>query len=134
MAFFNRETGELSFSDGFRLSSGLAMDEVAERLQGRQQGIVRLQSHAVPGGRLTPICLVEGGAVQSISLCVSGMSGKEPLTAARQRAFLFAKTGLADPCPDAMETVCVRCPFGELLFLTDPHTGQREIRIQFAAR
>ncbi len=134
MAFFNRETGELSFSDGFTLSFGLAMDEVAQRLHGRTQGAVRLQSHAVPGGRLVPVCMVDGGAVQSVSLCVGSLNSKEPATPARQRAFLFSRMGLSDPCADTRETVRVLCPFGELLFLTDPYTGRSEVRLHFIAR
>ena len=134
MAFLNRETGEITFSDGLRLSAGLPMDELAERLNGAQQGIVRLQSHAVPGGRLIPICTVEGGSVQSVSLCVSSIGGKEPKGALRQRACLFAKMGLNDPCPGTMETVRVLCPFGELLFYADPQTGANEARLNYTAR
>ena len=134
MAFFNRETGELAFSDGLRLSAGLPMDELAERLGNAQEGIVRLQSHAVSGGRLIPICTVEGGAVQSITLCPGSIGGKEPQGAARQRAFLFARMGLNDPCADTMETVRVLCPFGELLFVTDPITGRSEMRLSYIAR
>lgn len=134
MAFLNRETGELTFSDGLRLGPGLPMDELAERLDGAQQGIVRLQSHPVTGGRLIPICMVEGGAVQSISLCPGTLNGKEPRDASRLRAFLFARMGLLDPCPDSMESVQVLCPFGELCFFTDPLTGRSEVRLSYTAR
>jgi len=134
MAFLNRETGELTFADGMRLSAGLPMDELAERLDGAQQGTIRLQSHAVTGGRLIPICTVEGGAVQSISLCVGSIGGKEMRNAQKQRAFLFARMGLSDPCPETMETVRVLCPFGELLLVTDPHTGRSEARLCYTAR
>ena len=44
MALLNKETGELTFTDGLRLRAGLAMDEVAERLRGRQSAIIRLDS------------------------------------------------------------------------------------------
>ena len=134
MAFLNRETGELTFTDGMRLSAGLPMDELAERLNGAQQGIVRLQSHPVTGGRLIPICTVEGGSVQSISLCVGSIGGKEAKGAQKQRAFLFARMGLNDPCYGTMETVQVLTPFGELLFYTDPHTGRSEVRLNYTAR
>ena len=134
MAFLNRETGELTFSDGLRLGPGLPMDELAERLDGAQQGIVRLQSHPVTGGRLIPICMVEGGAVQSISLCPGTLNGKEPRDAARLRAFLFARMGLEDPCPDTQDCVRILCPFGEMLFVTDPLTLRPEVRLTFTAR
>ena len=134
MAFLNRETGELTFSDGLRLSAGLPMDELAQRLNGAQQGTVRLQSHAVPGGRLIPICTVEGGAVQSITLCPGPGSGKESRDAQKQRAFLFSRMGLNDPCFGTMETVRVLCPVGELLFMTDPLTGRSEVRLSYTAR
>ena len=134
MAFLNRETGELTFADGTRLSSGLPMDELAQRLNGAISGIVRLQSRSVQGGRLIPVCPVEGGAVQSISLCVSSIGGKEPKSSAKQRAFLFARMGLEDPCPETQECVRVLCPFGEMLFVTDPHTLRPEVRLSFTAR
>lgn len=134
MALLNRDTGELTFSDGMRLGAGLPMDELAERLNGAQQGTVRLQSHPVTGGRLIPICTVEGGAVQSISLCPGTLNGRESRDAARYRAFLFARMGLTDPCPDTMETVQVLCPFGEICFLTDPLTGRSEVRLSYTAR
>lgn len=133
MAFLNRETGELFFSDGMRLSGGLPMDELAERLQGAQSGVIRLQSHSVPGGRLIPICTVEGGCVQSITLCVSSVAGKEARTLARQRAFLFLRMGISDPCADTLRTVRVLCPFGEMIFTTDPHTARSEVRLNYTA-
>ena len=42
MAFLNMETGELTFTDGFRLGAGLAMGELAEALGGAMDGVVRL--------------------------------------------------------------------------------------------
>ncbi|MBR3872631.1 MAG: hypothetical protein IKJ26_00520 [Clostridia bacterium] len=135
MAFLNRDTGELTFSDGTRLSAGLPLeDELTQRLGGAQSGVIRLQSRSVQGGRLVPICTVEGGAVQSITLCVSSIGGKEPRTSARQRAFLFARMGLEDPCPDTQDCVRILCPFGEMLFVTDPHTLRPEVRLTFTAR
>ena len=134
MAFLNRETGELTFSDGLRLGPGLPMDELAERLDGAQQGIVRLQSHPVTGGRLIPICMVEGGAVQSITLSISSVGNRPMRKAERQREFLFARLNLQDPFPDTFEPVHITCPFGDLHLSTDPYTGRTEARIIYTAR
>ena len=43
MAFLNKETGELTFADGLRLSPGLALGELSERLGGRTDAVVRLE-------------------------------------------------------------------------------------------
>lgn len=134
MAFLNRETGELTFADGLVLSAGLAVGELAGQLDGRMQAVVRMQSHAVSGGRLIPICTVEGGSLQSIVLCVSSVGGKTSVSPQKQRAFLFARLGLRDPGADALESVCIYCPFGEILIGSDPHTGRAEARLMYAAR
>ena len=134
MALLNKETGELTFSDGLRLCAGLAMDELADRLQGRQNAVVRLESHAVSGGRLVPVCTVMGGALQSVALSISSAASRPMRKAERQRAFLFARLDLRDPCPDTMDSVRIECPFGEMFVSTDPITGRAEARILYAAR
>lgn len=133
MAFLNHETGELTFQDGLRLSAGLAMDELAQRLQGRSSAMVRLESHAVSGGRLIPVCSVMGGALQSVTLSVSSAASRPMRKSERQRAFLFAHLDLRDPCPDTMDSVRIECPFGEIFLSTDPLTGRSEARIVYAA-
>lgn len=133
MSLLNKETGELTFSDGLRLGAGLAMDELAHRLQGRLNAIVRMDSHAVSGGRLIPVCTVMGGALQSVTLSISSASSRPMRKADRQRAFLFSRLELRDPCPDTMGSVRVECPFGELFLSTDPITGRAEARILYAA-
>ena len=132
MALLNQETGELTFADGLRLSPGLVMDELAQRLQGRQNAIIRLDSHAVTGGRLIPVCTVMGGALQSVVLSISSAASRPMRKAERQRAFLFARLDLRDPCPDTMGSVRIACPFGELFLSTDPITGRAEARILYA--
>lgn len=134
MAFLNPETGELTFQDGLRLGAGLAMDELAQRLNGRQNAVVRLESHAVAGGRLVPVCTVMGGALQSVALSIASAAGRPMRKADRQRAFLFARLELRDPCPETMGSVRVQCPFGELFLSTDPCTGRAEARILYAVR
>ena len=129
MAFCNPETGELVFSDGMRLSDGLITGELARYLDGQLSAVVRLPSHPVTGGRLAPVCTVEDGRLQSVTLCVSAIGGKAVSPAPKQRAFLFSRLGLRDPLPDSFETVCVQCPFGEILLTSDPHTGRAEARL-----
>ena len=134
MALLNQETGELTFQDGLHLGAGLAMDELALRLDGRQNAVVRLESHAVAGGRLVPVCTVMGGALQSVALSLSSAASRPMRKAERQRAFLFARLDLRDPCPDTMDSVRVECPFGEIFLSTDPMTGRAEARILYAVR
>lgn len=131
MAFLNKETGELNFADGLRLRPGLALGELSERLGGRTDAVVRLESHEVAGGRLIPVCTVQGGALQSVVLCLSSAASRPVRKTERQRAFLAARLEIDDPCPDA--PLCVRCPFGELHLSADPYTGRAEARILYAA-
>lgn len=134
MAFLNMETGELTFTDGFRLCAGLAMGEVAEALGGAMDGVVRLGGHTAGGGVLIPVCAVQGGAVQSVTLSISSVSKRPMRKAERQREFLFARLNLQDPFPDTFEPVHITCPFGDLHLTTDPYTGRTEARIIYTAR
>lgn len=134
MAFLNMETGELTFTDGFRLCAGLAMGEVAEALGGAMDGVVRLSGHTAGGGVLIPVCAVQGGAVQSVTLSISSVSKRPMRKAERQREFLFARLNLQDPFPDTFEPVHITCPFGDLHLTTDPYTGRTEARIIYTAR
>lgn len=134
MAFLNMETGELTFTDGFRLGAGLAMGEVAEALEGTADGVVRLKGHTAGGGVLIPVCAVQGGAVQSITLSISSVAKRPMRKAERQREFLFARLNLQDPFPETFEPVHITCPFGDLHLSTDPYTGRTEVRIIYTAR
>ena len=134
MALLTRDTGELTFADGFVLTAGLAVGELAVQLDGRLDAVVRLPSHAVAGGRIVPICTVESGTLHSVALCPSAVGGKSAVSPSRQRSFLFARLGLRDPFPDTLESVCIYCPFGEILIGSDPHTGRAEARLMYAVR
>lgn len=134
MAFLNMETGELIFTDGFRLSAGLAMGEVADALGGAMDGVVRLSGHTAGGGVLIPVCAVQGGAVQSVTLSISSVGNRPMRKAERQREFLFARLNVQDPFPDTFAPVHIRCPFGEMHLSTDPYTGRTEARIIYTAR
>jgi len=133
MAFLNKDTGELTFTDGFRLSPGLATGELADALQGAMDGVVRLDSHTAGGGRLIPLCVVQGGALQSVTLTISSVGGRPMRKAERQREFLFARLSVQDPFADTMDPVHIQCPFGEIHLSTDPYTGRSEARIIYAA-
>lgn len=134
MAFLNMETGELTFTDGFRLGAGLAFGEVAEALGDALDGVVRLGGHTAGGGVLIPVCAVQGGAVQSVTLSISSVGRRPMRKAERQREFLFARLNLQDPFPDTFEPVHIACPFGDLHLSTDPYTGRTEARIIYTAR
>ena len=129
MAFLNMETGELTFTDGFRLSPGIAMGEVADALKGSLDGVVRLSAHTAGGGVLIPVCAVQCGVIQSVTLSISSVANRPMRKAERQREFLFARLNVQDPFPDTFAPVHIRCPFGEMHLTTDPYTGRTEARI-----
>ena len=132
MAFLNLDTGELTFTDGFRLGPGLAMGEVADALKGALDGVVRLSPHTAGGGVLIPVCHVQGGSVQSVTLAIASVGNRPMRKAERQREFLFARLSMQDPFPETYAPVHVRCPFGELHLSTDPYTGRTEARIVYS--
>lgn len=134
MAFLNMETGEMTFTDGFHLSAGLALGEVADALGGAMDGVVRLSPHTAGGGVLIPVCAVQGGAVQSVTLTISSVGNRPMRKAERQREFLFARLNVQDPFPDTFAPVHITCPFGDMHLSTDPYTGRTEARIIYTAR
>ncbi len=134
MAFLNMETGEMTFTDGFRLQAGLAFGEVADALRGEIDGVVRLHPHKAGGGVLIPVCAVQGGAVQSVTLTISSVANRPMRKAERQREFLFARMNVQDPFPDTFAPVRITCPFGDMHLSTDPYTGRTEARIIYTAR
>ena len=134
MAFLNMETGELTFTDGFRLCPGLALGEVAQALNGALDGVVRLDGHTAGGGVLIPVCVVQGGAVQSVTLSISSVAKRPMRKAERQREFLFARLNVQDPFPESYEPVHIECPFGDIHLSTDPYTGRTEARLIYTAR
>ena len=134
MAFLNKDTGELTFTDGFCLSPGLVTGEVAQALGGQMNGVVRLSSHTAGGGWLIPLCAVQGGALQSVTLTISSVSHRPMRKAERQREFLFARLNVQDPFPDTLIPVHITCPFGEMHISTDPYTGRTEARIIYTAQ
>lgn len=132
MSFLHPETGELAFSDGLRLCGGMPCEALG--LSSGQSGLIRLESRAVPGGRLIPLVRIEGGVIRSVFLSVSSIGGHSIRSAAKQRAFLFSRLSLQDPCPDALAPVLIHCPFGEITFSSEPHTGRVEACLIYAAR
>ena len=55
-------------------------------------------------------------------------------TAARQRARLFGFLGVEDPCPDTMDGVRMRYPFGTAWIATDRRSGDAVLRITYAVK
>ena len=134
MAFLNIETGEMTFTDGFRLRAGLAVGELATALGGSLDGTVRLDCHTAGGGVLIPVCAVQGGVLQSVTLSISSVGNRPMRKAERQREFLFARLNVQDPFPDTYQPVHITCPFGEMHLSTDPYTGRSEARIIYTAQ
>ena len=134
MAFLNKDTGELTFTDGFCLSPGMVTGELAQAMDGQLNGVVRLSSHTAGGGWLIPVCAVQGGALQSVTLTISSVSHRPMRKAERQREFLFARLNVQDPFPDTLIPVHITCPFGEMHISTDPYTGRTEARIIYTAQ
>ena len=134
MSLINQESGDLAFSDGFCLRAGMPARELSERLFAMREGIACLPAHPAHGGSLAPVCQLENGGLQLVTLYVDTINGKPCPGADRRRAFLFSALHLKDPYPDTRRSVKVRCPFGELMITTDPYTGQTSARIQYVAR
>lgn len=124
MALLDWETGELRFGGGLRLWPEMPAAALSERLKGAERALWRSDALAVPGGSLSAVCAVEGGALARVSLEVSQTGGKLCPGAEKQRAFLFSRLGLKDPCPDTRASVRVRRGFGEVVVSSDPHTGR----------
>ena len=134
MAFLNMDTGEMTFTDGFRLCAGLAMGELATALNGAVDGMVRLNPHKAGGGMLIPVCAVQGGALQSVTLSISSVGNRPMRKSERQREFLFARLNVQDPFPDTYAPVHINCPFGELHLSTNPYTGRSEARVIYTVQ
>ena len=125
------DTGTLTFSNGLRLEALMAPAALSGRYATLRDREVFLEPCPVTGGTLAPVCLFQEGALVGVTLFASAVGGRERPGADRQRAFLMRRLHLKDPCPDTMGSVCVRCPFGEVLISTDPYTGQSAALISY---
>ena len=134
MSFFNPETGEMQFSDGLCLRGGMPVDAIDPHLRytGSQEAVYCLPPLAVEGGSLGAVLTADQGGLRTLRLTVAAITGRHQVPGERQRAFLFARLDLRDPCPDTMDCVRIECPFGEMYLSTDPCTGRAEARILYA--
>lgn len=123
VALLNWDTGELAF-EGMCLAANMPAAALDGRLRGVQQALWRSGVLKVSGGSLCAVGSVEDGALRRVTLEVCETGGKADPGAEKQRAFLFARLGIKDPCPDTLSGVRLERPFGEVLLCTDHHTGR----------
>ncbi|MEG0493330.1 MAG: hypothetical protein RR696_09025 [Clostridia bacterium] len=141
MPLLNLETGTLCFQSHpvdpdappveVCLRAGMPLSMLPPRLFTYQEALVCLPACAVQGGSLAAVCSFEAEQLRTVTLYVADVGGKGNGNTARARALLFSLLHLVDPCPDTRHSVCVRCPFGELLLCGDPHTGQPSLRLSY---
>ncbi len=133
MAFFTSENGRIRFDSGLTLWGGMPAREIDPHLRyiGEEEAVFCLPGLAVCGGTLAAECLLGGDGLRSVRLTVAGVNGRQTVPWERQRAFLFERFGLRDPCPDTRQSVRVRCPFGAVTLYTDPMTGQAGALVEY---
>ena len=141
MRFWNETTGELQFMNGSRLYAHMPETELLKAratLPGAAgfgvppgETTVPFPAFAVPGGRLSCVCFLKEERLWAAEIWVEGVGKHLRRTAERQRAFLFACLGAADPYPDSHGGVLLRCPFGTALVATDPRTGAATLRLTY---
>lgn len=131
MALLDWETGEMAFEDGPCFAPGMSAQTLDGRLKGMKETLWRSGVLKASGGSLCAVGAVEDGVLRRVSLEVSEAGGKADPGVEKQRAFLFAKLGLKDPCPDTLSPIRLKRPFGEVLVCTDPHTGRTVATIDY---
>lgn len=129
MAFFDCDTGRITFEDGLTLEGGMEVAGLEALAVGQEE--MALGSHAAPGGRVAALLDVRAGRLHSVTLTVGEAAGRRLPDSARQREYLLGLLNLRDPCPDTMGSVCVTAPFGQLLLVTQPYTGAFSALIQY---
>lgn len=135
MKFFTPETGEIRFPGGLSLRGGMPARAIDPHFccpPGRE-AVFCLPRLAVEGGSLAPVCLLAEDALRTVRLSAVSVTGRQQTPGERQRAFLFALLGLADPCPDTQQTVRIKAAFGYLTLYTDPVSGQAEALVEYRA-
>ena len=134
MTFFNPETGEMRFPGGLCLRSGMEAREMDPhfRFTGEQEAVFCLPAQTVAGGSAGVVCIVDGGGLRAVRLTGVAVTGRQQTPGERQRAFLFGLFRLKDPCPDSLQSVRVKAPFGRLTLYTDPVTGQAGAMVEYS--
>ncbi len=123
--FLNRETGEMVFSDGFRLFAGMS----ADRLGANAGDTVFLAGkHNVNGVPLTVECQLSDGMLCAVTLAVSEGN------ADRRRADLFQALQINDICPETRSCIRAAAQFGELTIAGEPYFGHTSARVEYAKR
>ncbi len=134
MTFFSPHPGQLGFLDRLRLRAGMPVRDIEPHLRhaGGPAAAYCLPGLAVDGGSLAAVCLADEAGLCSVRLTVAAVTGRQQVPGERQRAFLFERFGLKDPCPDTLQNVRVKGPFGHLTLYTDPVTGQAGALVEYA--
>ena len=133
MTFFNPETGEMRFADGLCLRGGMDVRQIDPHLRHPEgpEAVYCLPGLPVDGGSLAAVCLADGEGLHAVRLTVAAIPGRQQVPGDRQRAFLFERFQLSDPCPDTLQNVQISAAFGRLTLYTDPVTGQAGALVEY---
>ena len=133
MRFFSPESGEMQFQSGLRLRGGMPVEQMDPHLRygGHQEAVYCLPGLLVEGGSLGAVCVADENGLRAVRLTVASVTGRQQVPGERQRAFLFERFRLSDPCPDTLQNVSISAPFGRLTLYTDPVTGQAGALVEY---
>lgn len=129
MAFFDIETGRITFPDGMVLEAG--MEASGLEATHRSQRELVLAPRRVTGGEVGALVGLEQERIAYVQLSVAAIAGRMQAGGARQREFLLQLLGLRDPCPDSLSCARFAAPFGSVWMLTQPYTGGFSALIQY---
>lgn len=133
MTFFDPQTGDMCFTGGLCLKGGMDVRQIDSHLRhtGAQDAVYCLPGLPVEGGRLAAVLTAGAQGLHTIRLTVASVTGRQQTPGERQRAFLFERFQLSDPCPDTLQNVRITAPFGRLTLYTDPVTGQAGALVEY---
>lgn len=83
---------------------------------------------AVGGVTAALVCYLHSGRLRTVELHLAAA------TAQAQRETLLQWMGVQDPCPDAMQSVRLRYPYGTVWVAADQRSGDAVLRITYAAK
>lgn len=134
MPLLDEETGRLTLGGGLTLSKGMSKSLLTE-LFGKVMGgkphcdltgddiLLPFPAKELAGGRLAPVCILEGGRLRAVRIWAVG--------AKDGRALLFSALAAKDPCPDTKSAVEIAFPFGTADISLDPRTGTASMLISY---
>lgn len=139
MCVWDENSGVIALSDLFSIRPNMPRKKLIEGLEEftgkpcfaddpQRASVLSTGAFAFAGGEAACLCSLQLGRLRSIELHPLGG------TAAGQRERLFGFLGLEDPCPDTMDGVRARYPYGMAWIATDRRSGDAVLRITYAVK